>query len=464
MSAAPTAMTVAPTRHGLSTVEPWRSDRRVPLLGALMAVLVGVGVGLGYAEYVLVGTLALVMAMVSFWTDRGILYVLTLVPFGEALSVGPVTVGRLLAVVSVMVLAVKIATGRLRVPALRATTWVPAAALVAVIVASGLVATNFHGWTFAMGQVALAVAFYLAFAFLIDRPEQIAGLLRVYVVGAVAAAAIGVYQVLTTDRAVGLQGDANIYALYQVAALPAALALAKLSTGGRRMLWLLTILPLLASVGASQSRGALLALGATVLVLALQHPRRRILTPLVALGGVVAYLVVPLLDDRYAVQRVSADRASGRLDIWFTAWHAFLEHPWTGIGAGNFVSQSIERLTTEPGVELIKSHLLTGEGIEVHNIYLESLAERGVFGLATLAAFLGCTLWVLVQAARRYGHPAVTALTPMLVSYCAAAFFLSVSNSKLLWMLAGLGAALLSRPSVSRLPDQPSRLAPRSSS
>jgi O-antigen ligase len=178
----------------------------------------------------------------------------------------------------------------------------------------------------------------------------------------------------------------------------------------------------------------------------------------------LVYTLAPLLDDRYAVERVSSDRASGRIDIWFTAWHAFLENPLTGIGAGNFVPQSIERLTTEPGVELVKSHLLTGNGIEVHNIYLESLAERGVFGLLTLLLFLGCTLWCLALAARRFRDPVITALAPMLVAYCVAAVFLSVSNSKLLWMLAGLAAALLSIPGRGATPGIVPNPAPRSSS
>jgi O-antigen ligase len=172
--------------------------------------------------------------------------------------------------------------------------------------------------------------------------------------------------------------------------------------------------------------------------------------------------VALLLDDRYAPSRVSSDRASGRIDIWHTAWQAFLDHPWTGIGAGNYVPSSIERLTTVPGVELVKSHLLLGEGIEVHNIYLEALAERGVFGLATLLLVIGYTGWALLVAARRFRTPAVAALFPMLMAYCVAAFFLSVSNSKLLWMLAGLAVALTAFPSEHRLPATTPEPSPRS--
>jgi O-antigen ligase len=463
MSATQTALPVALSDPEVAAQrDPARETYRLVALAALAAAVVGAGVGLGFAQYVLVGVVAVALLTVSFLTERGLLYVLVLVPFGESLSIGPVTVGRLMTVMIAAVLFIRFFTGRLPIPAFPPLTWLPATGFVLLVVASGLWASDFDGWVFAIGQVVLAIAFFTAFALLIDSPTQVTALLRIYVVGAVAAAGIGFAQALTDARAEGLQGDANIYALYQVAALPAAVALARSSTAGQRLAWLVAAVPIFGSVIASQSRGALLALVATALVLAVFHERRLLLVPLIAGGGLLLTNLAPLFDDRYALERVSNDRASGRIDIWFTAWHAFLEQPWTGIGAGNFVGQSIERLTTEPGVELIKSHLLTGQGIEVHNIYLEALAERGVFGLVTLIVFLGCTLWCLFVAARRHRSLVVIALTPMLVAYCVAAFFLSVSNSKLLWMLAGLAAALLVLPSQVRSPGPPSDPALRS--
>ena len=324
-----------------------------------------------------------------------------------------------------------------------------------MVVASGLCAANFSGWAFAMGQVGLALAFFAAYALLVDHPDQVPGLLRAYVIGAVFAAGFGFFQAATGVRAEGLQGDANIYALYQVAALPAALALVRIHRGLVRWLWGIAMIPILVSVLTSQSRGALLALMATAVVLAVLSPYRRFLLPAAAMVGVLAYTLAPLIDDRYAAERVSSDRASGRIDIWFTAWHVFTDQPWTGIGAGNFVPQSIDLLVRTPGVELVKSHLLTGKGIEVHNIYLEALAERGVFGLVTLVVFLLATLWCLWLAARRHRTLVVEALIPMLLAFCIAAVFLSVLNSKLLWMLAGLAAALVVAPLANRTTVHP---------
>ena len=441
-----------------------RSNTPLVVSGALAAVLLGAAVGTGYWVYAAAAVAVLGAAVVSTRSRLGFLNLLVLAPFIESLAVGPVTIGRLLAGLSAVVLLVLLATGRLRIPRFPVVTWLPATGFVLLVVASGLWASDASGWLFAIGQAGLAVLFFAAFALLVRTPEQIAVLLRVYVCGSVFAALYGLAQAATTARAEGLQGDANIYAMYQVAALPAALALASRTSGVRKLLWLASMLPITASVLFSQSRGAYVAFIVTTLVVALLHERRRLVVP-VALGAAAALgLATTLFGDRYSVEGVADDRASGRIDIWLVAWHAFLDHPWTGIGAGNFVGQSIDRLTTEPGVELVKSHLFTGQGIEVHNIYLEGLAERGVFGLVTLVVFLLATLYGLAVAATRYRTPVVTALVPMLVAFSVAAFFLSVPNSKLLWMLAGLAAALLavraSGPDPAPSPDTQPRSLP----
>ena len=418
---------------------PW--DRTAIGVAALTAVVVGLGVGLGFELYVAAAAAAIVGLGLCFASNRGLLYILAVVPFCESLGVGPVSIGRLMAVVAILVLLVRYFTERLPVTSLPSSTWTPAAAFTLVIVASGLWAANFDDWVFAIGQVGIAIAYFAAFALLVRRPEEVAGLLRVYVLGAVLSAGIGFYQAAIDTRAEGLQGDPNIYGLYQVAALPAAFALMRLTQGAQRWLWFAATVPVTLSILASQSRGSLLAFMATVLFMAALTERRRLYLPLAIGGGIVLGAAALLFDDRYAPSRVSTDRASGRIDIWYTAWHAFLDHPLTGIGAGNFVPQSIERLTTEPGVELVKSHLLVGKGIEVHNLYLEALTERGIFGLITLVALLACTLHALL-AARRLRSASVDALAPMLVAFIVAAVFLSVPNSKLLWMLVGLAAAL----------------------
>ena len=66
-----------------------------------------------------------------------------------------------------------------------------------------------------------------------------------------------------------------------------------------------------------------------------------------------------------------------RLPIWSHAWQMFLAHPLFGQGPHTFSYTSVD-------------------GIQVswaHNLYLETLAEQGVVGLASLVTLLGALLW-----------------------------------------------------------------------
>src|SRR5205085_9678111 len=114
-----------------------------------------------------------------------------------------------------------------RPPWLPPRTWVPVALFVAWSWASGTWARFPGGWHFAVGQLLLAVSYAAAFALFVRSSAQVRTLLRTYVIGALFAGAIGVVQWSAGLRAVGLQGDPNLFALYQVAAVPAAQALAR---------------------------------------------------------------------------------------------------------------------------------------------------------------------------------------------------------------------------------------------
>ena len=81
---------------------------------------------------------------------------------------------------------------------------------------------------------------------------------------------------------------------------------------------------------------------------------------------------------------------------WHVAWAEYQSHPWLGSGAGTF------------GVYWLRSgnEALQGGALDAHNLYLETLAELGPFGLVLLAAMLAVPL---VAAVRARGHAFLSA-------------------------------------------------------
>ena len=69
-----------------------------------------------------------------------------------------------------------------------------------------------------------------------------------------------------------------------------------------------------------------------------------------------------------------------RVNLWEVAWRMFRDHPWTGVGPGNYKQLFGQYF----------DGVIDGERIwsSAHNLYLHQLAERGLVGFAALAALL----------------------------------------------------------------------------
>jgi O-antigen ligase len=102
--------------------------------------------------------------------------------------------------------------------------------------------------------------------------------------------------------------------------------------------------------------------------------------------------------------RRGASIALGRRDeYWQAAWNAFSERPLTGFGAGAFEQYWLQHREHARNVR------------DAHNLYLETLAELGVPGLALLAGLFGIPLAAATVArARPLAPAALGALTAYL--------------------------------------------------
>jgi O-antigen ligase len=99
--------------------------------------------------------------------------------------------------------------------------------------------------------------------------------------------------------------------------------------------------------------------------------------------------------------RLTDPSANGRLEYWRVAWRAFSAHPLRGEGAGTYVlAWARERRVPAPVTH-------------AHSLYLETLAELGVPGLALVLAALAA---VLAGLARRRAGPDAMAATALLVA------------------------------------------------
>jgi len=402
---------------GLLTVEPWAG---IAALAAILFVERLPFVGLGSA------TVALLVAA-RWWADGR--------RAGTRLSVVPAPAPALYAAVAAFVLwmTLSVTWARRSGPALDTLgLWLTGAAVFVVV------ATTLRD-----GRSILMVV----------RAFVAGAVLSVLVGAAVAVLTPGgplVEHTFFEGRLSGGAGDPNFLAAGLVAAIPLAAALRSAARGPtERLLMLLAVLVLIAGLGATQSRGGLVAACAVALAaVALSRGDRP--RAALAAGGVAALVVAALALAPGGLQRVTTPdpEGDGRADLWLIAGRMIDAQPVVGVGIGNFPVRSGE-FVREPG-SLQFVDLIAEQRLDVHNAYLQTLAETGIPGLLLLAAVAGLALGSARSAERRLaarGDPALAAVARgvllALVGMLTALVFISYGHDSRLWLLFALGPALL---------------------
>lgn len=134
----------------------------------------------------------------------------------------------------------------------------------------------------------------------------------------------------------------------------------------------------------SESRGGYIAFAAT-LVLAIWHfagswKRRFTLFLAAALLGAACCAALVAWNPAHFGDFAADNSTLSRVILWYTAWKLFVASPVHGIGFGTFSFISGDYLPVVVDMP---------DGLGVHNIYLELLAESGVLGLASFLAVAG---------------------------------------------------------------------------
>jgi O-antigen ligase len=307
-------------------------------------------------------------------------------------------------------------------------------------------------------------------------PRHVMWLVAVFVAGSFVAVGFGLLtgamDVAEEQRLKGAGLNPNQLGTYLVASMVLMGTLAannRWSPMARAAALLVAVLGGLA-VFMTLSRGALVGLGAALLVAPLVIGRGRRLGALVL---VVAAVVGTLgwytaIAPAQAVDRITHPErggGSGREDLWRIGWRMAEDRPVHGVGAGNFPESSVHYVLRPGSTQ--RDEIIIDHKRVAHNIYLTVLSELGAVGLGLFLFILLMCLRCALKAAWRFAERddllmelVARGLFMALVSLLVADFFSSALYSKQLWVLLAMAPALLAmaerpapvlRPQLTRL-------------
>ncbi len=269
--------------------------------------------------------------------------------------------------------------------------------------------------------------------------------------GALSAAAASANETALQGRFTGGGGDPNVQAAGFIIAMFLCAGLWGVARNRLARLGLvLAFITVTIGFFATESRGGLLALSvAAVAGLVLLPRQRKRLLGLAAAAGVG--LAVVTVSNPTAIARMTnfGGGSTGRNDLWQVAWTIFKRHPLDGIGLSNF--QVVEPHYTLNSGTLSRVDLISEVPHLVHNVYLQLLTETGIVGFVLFLAVVVASMrasWLaakLFDAGGRAGYGDIARAALMAsIAMLAAQFFISDGDDARLWILLGIGPVLLS--------------------
>lgn len=206
----------------------------------------------------------------------------------------------------------------------------------------------------------------------------------------------------------------------------------------RRAFWLMSLLPLtaMASIIASNSRGALLGIAAVGLWLLLRTRYRvRVLLGLAVAAVLVLNLTPPETRERFTT--IGTDKTSAsRKEYWRHGIELFRQYPVTGIGYENWKRVYPERW---------------GRVALPHNIFIQAGAELGSVGLLTLFGLIVSSFVVNYRTRRmaaelgdlgRFMGLTARGLDAAMIGFLVSGFFITVLFYPFLWFNLAMTAAV----------------------
>lgn len=293
-------------------------------------------------------------------------------------------------------------------------------ALGAWMMLSGVSAVSrFDAWG---GTVGMALSAWVTLGavnkVMADRTELGGRLLRSFLVSSTLGAAyglagFGLYLAGRggVPRAELPSGGCNLAGTVFAVAIVVALGCIGFARRWERIALIIMVAIMGAALGATQSRGAVVALGVGLAVLVVTSLRSRSGKALgVALLGLFvvfvtcAYVHPPLLARYESIVKPSANR--DRLEIWRTAVHMMRDRPILGVGVNNFH----EVYLSYPHPERYSRQVMS----TAHNVFMEFGASTGIPGLILFLCVVVLGIANGAKACGLFQIPRARRLTPHL--------------------------------------------------
>jgi putative inorganic carbon (hco3(-)) transporter len=249
-------------------------------------------------------------------------------------------------------------------------------------------------------------------------------------------------------------GNSNDFGLGVATFFPLPMVLA--FGGGKkwlRFLYLIAAGVIGAAIFLSGSRGSMLATAIVAAVFLLRVRRKWVgLVVLAALAVGGSFLLNEAHWERIksATDFQQDSNAQIRLTLWAAGLEMFTHHPVLGVGPGNFA----------PTYGAKYSQKISGEWVP-HSIYIQAMAELGIFGILALLMILVGTLRILNDVHTRAKPPTKSDTPPFEyflangLTYSLVAFMINGATITVLWyphlwFLVGMSLGLAS--AAARLP------------
>jgi probable O-glycosylation ligase (exosortase A-associated) len=291
------------------------------------------------------------------------------------------------------------------------------------------------------------VLFYFLLVNIANTPQFIRATVWVIILSALSVSLYGLYQFLSAppvmgvlNRIVSTREDPNNLALTLVSVIPLTVALVTIEK--RRMLKAiaaLTGIVVFFTVPLTLSRGGFLALIAIVVLVVAKMKRKKFaLLILVLMIGLSLFILPATVWERAGTVGISSMEASARMRMQLLkgGLEMFSDHPFLGVGIGNFIAHSFQYSGLVPPQY-------------AHNMFLHVAAETGILGFLLFVAILYSSWRILrrVQSSTVGDRTSLyfqlaQGLEISLLGFCVAAFFLSQHFNKMLWIIIGLTASV----------------------